>query len=278
MKILKYFIKPLELLAFLCLLAALVYFRSNIFHSNVNQYIDKALVYVEEQLEIEIPSHINEDVALKPVVEAECEQTKIEVVSNDEVIESDEVEKLDSSDKDAESGSQLALIETLSEAINAINGKVDSLFDMSKSEPVVETGLDSNESKPASEGEKQSNVASSEVVAEVPVSTSSSVDTRQVLYDARKLFWSRNLQDSEKLYLEAVSIDNVDPDAYGELGNVYYAQGKWKLAGEAYYEAAVRLLAQKNSDQTSDRVHYLLRVIQGLDVTSAEKLKNKISG
>lgn len=278
MKILKYFIKPLELLAIFCLLAALIYFRSNIFHSNVNQYIDKALVYVEEQFEIEIPSHVNEDIALNPVVEAECEQTQVEVVSNDEVIENNEVEKLASPEKDTESEGQLALIETLSDAINAINGKVDTLFDMNKSEPVVETVLGSNDSKSSSEVEKQSNVASSEVVTEIPAPISSTVDTRQVLYDARKLFWNRNLQGSEKLYLEAVSTDNVGPDAYGELGNVYYAQGKWKQAGEAYYEAAVRLLAQENSDQVNDRVHYLLRVIQGLDVTSAEKLKNKISG
>ncbi|MCK5001535.1 MAG: hypothetical protein KAS57_00815 [Gammaproteobacteria bacterium] len=289
MKILKYLIKPLELIVFLCMLAALVYFRSIIFHSNVNQYIDQALVYAEEQFEIEIPSHVNNDIELKNVVQAECESIEVDVVKNDELIDSKEVvaqvkgndaaAELNSTDEEVKSEGEQALIETLSEAVNMINQKVDTLFDMNKSAPVAEPVLQRNdEISSALPVQKDSNLTDSKEIAVVSVEDASAVDTKQVIEDARKLFWNGNIQGSEKLYLELASIDAGDPDVYGELGNVYYTQGKWKLAGEAYYEAAIRLLAQKNNDQVSNRIDYLLRVIQGLDTESAEKLKNKISG
>lgn len=294
MKILKYLIKPLELIMFLCMLAALVYFRSIIFHSNVNQYIDKALAYSEERLEIEIPSYINNDVELKTVVQAECEAVEVDVdvdvVKNDEIVESevvvaevkesDAVNELHSPDEGAKSEVELVLINTLSEAVNMINKKVDALFDMNKSAAVVEPVLDSNNDAVRSSlsGQEGGGSAYPKRMTAATVADVPPIDTKQVLYTARKLFWNGNLQASEKLYLELANFDDSDPDVYGELGNVYYAQGKWKQAGKAYYEVAVHLLEQKNNDQTSNRVGYLLRVIQGLDKESADKLKNKISG
>ena len=285
MKILKYLIKPLELMVFLCMLAALVYFRSIIFHSNVNQYIDKALVYAEKQFEIEIPSHVNKEVELKAVVQAECESAEVNIVKNDEVIESaevvaelkesDAVDQLHLSDEGVKSEDELVLIDTLSEAVNVISEKVDALFDMNKSDVVAEPVLESNDMLSSVMDKKDRDLNS---VKENAVIDAPPVDTKQVLYAARKLFWNGNVQDSEKLYLELADLGGGDPDVYGELGNVYYTQGKWKQAGEAYYEAAVRLLEQKSNEQVVNRVSYLLRVIQGLDTESAEKLKNKISG
>ena len=288
MKILKYLIKPLELIVFLCMLAALVYFRSIIFHSNVNQYIDMALASAEEQFEIKIPSHINSDAELKTIVQAECES--VDVVKSEEVsdlvvvaVNDKEQDAMDEqqplSDELDESGNQQVLIETISDAVNVISEKVDSLFNDNKSEPVTALLEKNAEVISPSEEKNDSDVAYSKETAEqLAVAESPSVDTKQVLHTARKLFWSGNVQGSEKLYRELISLDNGNPDAYGELGNVYYTQGNWKQAGEAYYEAAVRLLEQNNNDQTVDRVSYLLRVIQGLDKESAEKLRNKISG
>jgi tetratricopeptide (TPR) repeat protein len=87
-------------------------------------------------------------------------------------------------------------------------------------------------------------------------------------------YWSGDIQSAEKLYLYLANIEDRNPDVYGELGNVYYAQGEWKQAGQAYYEAAVRLLAINKGDQ----VNYLLQLIQGLDSDSAQLLRQKISG
>ena len=291
MTIIKYLIKPLELVLFLGVLAALVYFRSIIFHSNVNQYIDTALVSAEEMLEIEIPSHVNNDVELKPVAQVECETVEVDVVKSDDFSETeilvaddekkDAVDELSLSDEGIEPEGEQVLINTLSDAVSVISEKVDSLFDMNKSEPIADSGLEGESTKPLipSANKKDSNLTYPEDDAvQVPVAESPSVDTKQVLHTARKLFWNGNVQGSEKLYLELINLDKNDPDAYGELGNVYYTQGKWKQAGEAYYEAAIRLLEQNNNGQAIDRVSYLLMVIQGLDAESADKLKNKIAG
>ena len=76
----------------------------------------------------------------------------------------------------------------------------------------------------------------------------------------------------EKLYIELTQLEQDNPDAFGELGNVYYSQGKWNEAGQAYYQAAVRLITEGNHNQ----VAYLHRVIKGLNAEHAEKLSQKM--
>ncbi len=109
-------------------------------------------------------------------------------------------------------------------------------------------------------------IALEKVVLEVKDSDTSS--EQDLLVDARNAFNLGKVSASEKLYLELTQLEQDNPDAFGELGNVYYSQGKWDKAGQAYYEAAVRLIAGGNYNQ----VAYLQRVISGLDREHAEKL------
>jgi len=102
----------------------------------------------------------------------------------------------------------------------------------------------------------------------VEVKDSDTSSERDLLADARKAFNLGEISISEKLYLELTQLEQDNPDAFGELGNVYYSQGKWDQAGQAYYEAAVRLIEEGNYNQVS----YLQRVISGLDREHAEKL------
>ena len=104
------------------------------------------------------------------------------------------------------------------------------------------------------------------IVVEVKDSDTSS--ERNLLIDARTAFNKGNISTSEKLYLELTHLEQDNPDAFGELGNVYYSQGKWDQAGQAYYEAAVRLITEGKYQQ----VAYLQRVISGLNAEQAEKL------
>lgn len=107
-------------------------------------------------------------------------------------------------------------------------------------------------------------------VEELPVAVKDS-DTsseRDLLISARSAFNQGEMIESEKFYIELTQLDNDNPDIFGELGNVYYAQGKWEQAGQAYYEAAVRLITDRNYEQ----VHYLQQVINGLNTEYAEKL------
>jgi len=102
----------------------------------------------------------------------------------------------------------------------------------------------------------------------VVVKDSDTSSERDLLISARNAFNQGRINQSEKVYLELTQLDNDNPDAFGELGNVYYSQGKWDEAGQAYYEAAVRLISAGNHNQ----VIYLQRVIKGLNTEHAEKL------
>ncbi|MCK5721724.1 MAG: hypothetical protein KAI84_04250 [Gammaproteobacteria bacterium] len=102
----------------------------------------------------------------------------------------------------------------------------------------------------------------------VVVKDSDTSSERDLLINARNAFNQGAVIKSEKFYLELTQLDNDNPDIFGELGNVYYSQGKWDEAGQAYYEAAVRLISAGNHNQ----VVYLQRVINGLNTEHAEKL------
>ena len=269
MKILKFLMKPIEILVLLSLIAALVYFRSIIFHSNVNQYIDVAISYAEEQFDVSIPSHVVAIVEADAVVQVDC--------VSPEVIDVAETESLSDSaqaDEDTLLTQANNLVDGISEAVSVINEKADEFFDTGNADSAVDQTSE-NDDKSDELTDSVEKVV--EPVQPVVAPESAPVDAKEILFMARQSFWNGNAHDSEKLYLDLVKVDDSDPDAYGELGNVYYTQGKWKQAAEAYYEAAVRLLATKE-DKIDERVSYLLRVIQGLDTESAEKLKNKIAG
>lgn len=322
MKILKYMIKPVFYTTLLCVILATLYFRSIIFHGNVNGYLDSADAYLEKQFKMDIPQYIVKTITVTPVVdEIECVQnnqtlakTNNEItpaVTEQSIVEPDqaivEVEQevvivkdktqllIDDIPKQQEESSvtvdlvkyeeSLDLIKLLNETVGSLNKKVDALIENVSSskdvaiqnelkQPIV---IESNASVQKMKDATlpvDSNEKANDTDTDMASNNEPDNDVRQILTKARKMFWNGNAQGSEKLYLDLMAISNDDPDVYGELGNVYYAQGKWKLAGEAYYEAAVRLLDLNKTSQ----VGFLLRIIQGLDTVSADKLRQKMSG
>lgn len=123
------------------------------------------------------------------------------------------------------------------------------------------------------ESNKESNKNTAKEII-LPVKDSDSSSENELLISARTAFNRGDMILSEKKYMELASLANDDADVYGELGNVYYAQGKWDKAGQAYYDAATRLISEGNTEQ----VAYLHRVIQGLSAEHAEKLSQLMSG
>ena len=106
----------------------------------------------------------------------------------------------------------------------------------------------------------------------VVVKDSDTSSERDLLISARKAFNQGDMIESERFYIELTQLDNDTPDIFGELGNVYYSQGKWAKAGQAYYDAAERLIAIGNYEQ----VTYLQQVIKGLSPEHAEKLSQRM--
>ncbi len=302
------------------MISALIYFRSAIFHPDVNQYMDDAISYVEARLNIAIPSYVNDDIETIAETEVECTlPAEVEMAENDdaaetlkpaEVAENDnaaetlQVDEVAENDDTTEalqpepvteeeivnelepvitrqiSDDKSDLVESLLIAIEAVNKKVDKLAqarEVVDQTPEIERNPEvsaSAEDKAIiNSGDASAAAAPDDVVKKEIVEE----DGKKILIMARQSFWNGDVSEAENLYLKLIAIDASNPDVYGEIGNIYYTQGKWKQAGQAYYQAAIRLLAQQKDARASNQISYLLRVIQGLDTESAEKLRIKIS-
>jgi len=93
-----------------------------------------------------------------------------------------------------------------------------------------------------------------------------------LINQARLAYQAGKVNKAIGQYLELIEHYPEDPNAHGELGNVYYSKGMWRLASLAYYEAAIQLMQSENKQQ----LHHLHRVIQGLDPEIANKLLEKV--
>jgi len=80
-----------------------------------------------------------------------------------------------------------------------------------------------------------------------------------LLQDARRAFWNGDFEAAEAAYMALVSEYPADADAFGELGNLYQAMGKPKLALDAYFEAALRLQAVGERERLTEMVELLRR-------------------
>jgi len=94
----------------------------------------------------------------------------------------------------------------------------------------------------------------------------------ELVMDARMAFWQGKYEEATGKYQEAMKLMPDNPDAYGELGNLYYSQGKWEQAGDAYYQAAQHLLDSGDIDQAAQ----LSNVVQGLAPERAQELQKRI--
>ncbi len=104
-----------------------------------------------------------------------------------------------------------------------------------------------------------------------PVAPSTAVSA--ALSAAREAFWQQDFEAAETFYREAAVADANNADALGELGNIYYAQGRWSDAAEAYAGAVERLL--ESGEQ--QRAGYLMTVLDGLDPARAQAVRTSVT-
>lgn len=103
-----------------------------------------------------------------------------------------------------------------------------------------------------------------------PVQQGSAV--RDTWITARRSFYQRNYELSESSYQEVIANTEDNYDAYGELGNVYFNQGKNKQAAAAYYEAAAILIRKGQVN----RAKSLMGLLRHLDAAKATELQELI--
>jgi hypothetical protein len=293
MKLLRHILSHLFFLSFVLLLVSAYYYRSLILPPDYNQNVDN---YVEQLYPPALKftsgrdyfwaSRINNEpqpeLLIADTVKTEVQIEDISITAPSVVAVPDAVVVNASKTVQPEPKKDLKL----SEKNQIINADVPEPEVVQTSPQAQEQVMAANESSDtqtdsvrtedmiAAENNKtEVNSTHTEIAAIKTIAKSEGVSDKQLLIDARTAFNSGNVTLSEKYYLELTARTKSDPDVFGELGNVYYSQGKWKKAGEAYYEAAVRLIDTGRRDQ----VVYLQRVIQGLDAGYAEKLAQIIN-
>ena len=95
----------------------------------------------------------------------------------------------------------------------------------------------------------------------------------EVMAKARESYWLRDFEAAEQHYRKLTQIDPDNPDGYGEMGNMYFSQGKWDEAAAAFYEAGTRLVKSDHLVQAQQ----LVEVIRGLNGPQAEDLEAQVS-
>ncbi len=95
---------------------------------------------------------------------------------------------------------------------------------------------------------------------------------RESWITARKSFYRRQYELSEQSYQDVINNTTDNFDAYGELGNVYFNQGKKEAAAMAYFEAA-SILVRKGQIR---RAKSLMGLLRHLDKNKANDLQKLI--
>jgi hypothetical protein len=126
------------------------------------------------------------------------------------------------------------------------------------------------ETPPVTATEVQPDVSGAAQSTPVPTGE---VKPYELLAAAREAFWLHNYDDAEKNYRALTELEPQNPDGFGELGNMYFSQGRWEEAAAAYYEAGTRLISEGRLDQA----HELVNVIRGLNGQQADELNTLIT-
>jgi hypothetical protein len=135
---------------------------------------------------------------------------------------------------------------------------------------VAATGTAVQGSTPVTAGEVQPDVG---VAGQSPGGSAVEVKPYELLAAAREAFWLHNYDDAEKNYRALTELEPQNPDGYGELGNMYFSQGRWEEAAAAYYAAGIRLITEGRLDSARE----LVIVIRGLNGQQADELDKLIT-
>ena len=95
---------------------------------------------------------------------------------------------------------------------------------------------------------------------------------RDTWVTARKAYYQRNYELSEQSYQKVIDSTEDNFDAYGELGNVYFNQGKNEQAASVYFEAAA-IMVRKGQ---VNRARSLMGLLRHLDKSKADELQKLI--
>lgn len=287
MKIIRFILSHTLLLIFLIAIGMAYHYRAQLFPNKVTQKIDDSvhqllvlsrLATDESQNEKQEPKpNLNPEFEEAPDVKHKTVEQSGDIDSHTSVAGTGAAEvpvEAESIPLSAQVAMDAALDESL-QAAGQIAEEIPGQITEKTTDPATATEVPSST---ATESDSTTLMAAAPTKAAEQTSAVSTdkqavADSHtELIEQARMAYQSGDSDKSIDLYKKLIDLDPDNPNAYGELGNVFYTKGEWKQAGEAYYEAALRLLSTGQSGQ----VLYLYRVIYGLDPESAEKLRSQM--
>ncbi len=90
---------------------------------------------------------------------------------------------------------------------------------------------------------------------------------------ARQAYWRQEYTQAEVLYQRLMEQRPGDPNPAGELGNIYFAQGRWRDAAGVYREAALNLARLRRFGQAM----HMVAIVGGLDPQGGQTLAREIN-
>jgi len=283
MKLIRRILRYLLLLAFIVVLFCAYYYRALIFSEYINAKVDNAIngVLVMSNIVPDPADAETREVQGLPdcvPVENETQAEEIDVVKVEvEITQPDTVDS-QGNDRDTDKKPAQAVSEVQVTVIDADLAAEQVPATAASEDQTTEVEVEQRtEEEPTPvpvPAEEESNIESTlETNAGAEGEEVAQKSHFELINQARHVYQCGDISNSIDLYRELGELYPDDPNVYGELGNVLYSKGEWKQASLAYYEAALRL--QKRNQQ--DQIHYLYRVIQGLDPETAEKLRSRLS-
>lgn len=250
---------------------ALIYYRAFIFTASFNQPIDKVIDDLSDSIGFVVPSYqlaTNDDSLYNQYFKSSVASKEIEIEKDDA-----------SKNKYVTNYNDYSSRQPLPDQFNSEKQDIESQPDFVTEDEVlvgeVESALAVDEIVNAVKNTVSE--ALSDFIREEAqhdsANKSSLLDAQELLFKARLAYWNGDLKKSEIAYIQLTEVVSEDPNAYGELGNLYYMQSKWKKASDAYYNAALKLNKINNAYQAQ----HLLRIIRGLDTETADKLQLELN-
>jgi len=99
------------------------------------------------------------------------------------------------------------------------------------------------------------------------------VDSETIMR-ARGAYWEGDFAASEQAYQQLIDRYPNEVELQGEVGNVYYAQGKWAQAALAYAQVVRQLYRTRQNAQAD----YMLQIVSSLDRELGEQLLRERDG
>lgn len=88
----------------------------------------------------------------------------------------------------------------------------------------------------------------------------------------RQAFWEGDYELAVESYRSLLQEDEKNPDAWGELGNIYYAKKDWVRAVRAFGRAAAALIEVNRIDEAKK----IIQVIRAIDPELANQLESDL--